>query len=106
MHNYLINLGVKEEDIISDLQGNSTYETLVRVKEFVKDKSVIFCTQELYSYRAIYIAKKIDLDLNVFCADSVIYSHNIRNYVRETFSKVKAVLDCNFSFTKVNSLES
>lgn len=105
MKKYLEKLGVEPKDIISDLKGNSTYETLVRAKEYVGNRKVIFCTQEVYSYRAMYIANSIDLDMDVMCSDSVIYRRNRRNLVRESFSLIKAILNCTIMPIEVDSIE-
>lgn len=94
MYEYLIKLGVPEEDIIRDLQGNSTYETLKRTKDFIGDKSIIFCTQELYSPRAVYIAQNLNLDITIFCSDPMIYRNRGKNTVRESLAQVKAILNC------------
>lgn len=105
MRTYLLNLGVKSEDIISDLKGDNTFATLKRAKEFVGDKSVIYCVQELYSYRAVYIAKHLDLNMTVFCSDPVIYSHNGKNTIRESLAQVKAILNCSIFKPNIYSLE-
>lgn len=106
MYNYLIKMGIPEKDIIRDLQGNSTYETLKRVKDYVGDKSIIFCTQELYSHRAVYIAKKLDLNINIYCSNPVIYVHVGRNTIRESLAQVKAIIDCNFFTPNVFALDT
>lgn len=106
MHQYLTSLGVPKEDIISDLQGNNTYATLKRTKEFVGEKSVIFCTQELYSYRAMYIANKLDLNMNVFCSNPCVYAHTIKNYTREALAQVKAILNCTIFPPNISTLSN
>lgn len=104
MRSYLIKLGVKSEDIISDLKGDNIFATLKRTKEFVGNKSVIFCIQELYSYRAIYIAKHLGLDMTVFCSNPVIYSHTGKSTIREHSAQVKAILNCSIFKPDVPSL--
>ena len=105
MYEYLINSGVKKEDILSDTKGTNTYATLKRVKEYVGDKSVIFCTQELYGYRALYIAKHLNLDMVVLCSDGYIYSSIIKDVIREHLSQVKAILNCTLIIPNVVSIE-
>ncbi len=100
MLSYLVDLGVPKENIIIDLHGDNTFSTLKRVKDFVNNGHVIFCTQEVYSYRALYIANKLDLNMDVFCSDPVIYSGRGKSYVRELFANVKAIL--NFSILQPN----
>lgn len=105
MKNYLISLGVPKDNIISDLNGNSTYETLSRTKDYVGDKTIILCTQELYSYRACFIANNLNLNMYVYCCDPYIYSHNGKNSIRESLAQIKAIFNCKFISPKVVSLE-
>lgn len=107
MRTYLINLGVEKEDIICDVKGNNTYATLKRVKDFVQDKSVILCTQELYSYRAVFIAKHLNLNMWVYCSDPVLYSGIGKKTIREVLAQTKAILNCSiFVPNNITSLES
>lgn len=101
MYDYLISLGINSDDIILDSEGNSTYETLKRVKDFVGDKSVILCTQELYAYRALYIAKHLKLNMYVFCSDPIIYSGLTKAKTRELLAQAKAFLNCTIFPAKV-----
>lgn len=105
MKDYLISLGISKDAIICDLNGNSTYETLSRIKDYANNKSIIFCTQELYSYRACFIAKDLKLNMHVFCCDPYIYSNVGKNSIKESFSQLKAILNCKFIAPKVVSLE-
>lgn len=106
MKEYLINMGVAEEDIISDYSGKNTYATLKRTKEFVNDKSVIFCTQEMFSYRAIYISDNLDLNMVVYCSDPYLYTNIGKNAIREMLAQEKAVLNCTIYAPKVDSIEN
>lgn len=106
MKEYLINVGVAEEDIISDYFGKNTYATLKRTKEFVKDNSVIFCTQEMFSYRAVYISDNLGLNMVVYCSDPYIYTNTGGNIVRETLAQGKAVLNCTIFTPKIDSIEN
>lgn len=106
MKEYLINMGVKEEDIISDYSGKNTYATLKRTKEFVNDKSVIFCTQEMFSYRAVYISNYLELNMVVYCSDPYIYTNIGKNIVREVLAQGKAVFNCTIFAPKVDSIEN
>lgn len=105
MLNHLIKLGVSKEDILCDMKGNSTYETLKRVKDFVGDKKIIFCTQELYSSRALYIADHLNLNMIVYCSDSIIYADKFKSTIRESLAQVKAIINCNFIAPNTASLE-
>lgn len=104
MFNYLLDLGVPKEDILLDFNGNNTYSTLKRTKDFVGNHSVIFCTQEVYSYRAIYIAKHLKLNINIFCSDPMIYSHPLKTNAREYLAQIKAILNCTIFSPKVRNI--
>lgn len=104
MYSYLVRRGIPAEDIVSDINGDNTYATLKRVKEYVGDKSVIFCTQELYSFRALYIAKQLDLNMVVFVSDAVIYVSILKDVVREHLAQVKAILNCTLFVPDVLSI--
>lgn len=104
MYNYLLDLGIPKGDIILDFCGNNTYSTLKRTKEFIGNDSVIFCTQELFSYRAMYIANHLNLNMNIFCSDSVFYSHQVNLHTRECLSRIKAILNCTIFTPKVDSI--
>ena len=62
MKQYLMDLGVKEEDIFMDHAGVDTYTTIKRAKEVFLIKSCIISTQQYHLYRAVYIANKLDID--------------------------------------------
>ena len=62
MKNYAIEKGVKSEDIFMDHAGFSTYESIYRAKEIFKAKKVVIVTQKYHLYRALYIAKQLDLE--------------------------------------------
>lgn len=103
---YIVVPSAKVELTTPGLNGTNTYATLKRVKDFVGDKSVIFCTQELYSYRAIYIANHLSLNMNVFCSDPIIYSDMLKSTIREYLAQVKAVLNCTLFTPSPASLET
>ena len=88
-----------------DLKGDSTYETLKRTKEFVGDKTVTLCTQELYSHRAVYIANNLGLNMTVFCSNPVIYVGRGKDTVRESLAQAKSILDCTLFTPDTTSLE-
>lgn len=62
MKNYAIEKGVKSEDIFMDHAGFSTYESIYRAKVIFKAKRIVIVTQKYHLYRALYIAKQLDLE--------------------------------------------
>ena len=71
MRDYLINLGVIEDDIFMDHAGFSTYDSIYRFRDVFLGKKVIIVTQEYHLYRALYIASKLGIDAYGVRADDI-----------------------------------
>lgn len=93
MKNYLLNLGVKDEDIFMDHAGFDTYDSMYRAKEIFKISSLIVSTQNFHIKRAVYIANKLGLEAYGYpCEDKESYNMAYLN-ARESLAKVKAVCE-------------
>jgi SanA protein len=93
MYNYLIENGIDKKAIYVDKAGLSTYDSLYRVKELLDVKCPLIVTQKYHLYRAVFIARCLDMDAVGVAANkdgnnpiSIIY----RNF-REIFSRVKSI---------------
>ena len=93
---YLLDKGVKSEDIFLDHAGFDTYDSLYRAKKIFEVPSVIVVTQNFHLPRAIYIGKKLNLEIYGLSADRHSYVNIDYNKLREIFSKVKAFFDISF----------
>ena len=93
MKNYAIEKGVKSEDIFMDHSGFSTYESIYRAKEIFKAKKVVIVTQKYHLYRALYIAKQLDLEAYGVGADP-------RQYVGATYREIREILARDKDFIK------
>ena len=93
---YLLDKGVKSEDIFLDHAGFDTYDSLYRAREIFEVSSVIVVTQNFHLPRAVYIGRKLDLEIYGFSADKHLYANVDYNESREIFSKVKAFFDVSF----------
>ena len=93
MKNYAIEKGVKSEDIFMDHAGFSTYESIYRAKEIFKAKKVVIVTQKYHLYRALYIAKQLDLEAYGVGADP-------RQYVGATYREIREILARDKDFIK------
>lgn len=93
MKNYAIEKGVKSEDIFMDHAGFSTYESIYRAKEIFKVKKVVIVTQKYHLYRALYIAKQLDLEAYGVGADP-------RQYVGATYREIREILARDKDFIK------
>jgi len=89
MRNYLIQNGVEEDSIISDNYGISTYDSIVRMKNIIKDEKIIIVTQKYHLYRSIYIAKELDIDAYGVSAREYKYYGQLQRNIREILARVK-----------------
>ena len=93
MKNYLLELGVNDEDIFMDHAGFDTYDSMYRAKEIFKVSSLIVSTQDFHIKRAVYIANKLGIKAYGYpCEDKEKYSMTYLN-ARESLAKVKAVIE-------------
>ena len=93
MKNYAIERGVKSEDIFMDHAGFSTYESIYRAKAIFKAKRIVIVTQKYHLYRALYIAKQLDLEVYGVGADP-------RQYVGATYREIREILARDKDFIK------
>jgi len=86
-----ITQGIPKSDIFLDHAGFSTYESMVRASKIFECDDVVIVTQRFHLYRAIYIARRMDLDAIGVCADLTNYRKktDIKNITREFFARVK-----------------
>ena len=90
MFDYLVNLGVAEDDIFMDHAGFSTYDSIYRFRDVFLGKKVIIVTQEYHLYRALYIASKLGLDAYGVKADDINYVALMKkNETREFLARNK-----------------
>lgn len=93
--NYLLERGVRKNDIFLDHAGLDTYDSLYRAKEVFKIKSAIIATQNFHLPRAVYIGRTLGIDSYGFRADRHLYRDIKLNELREIFADVKAFIDVN-----------
>lgn len=89
MKEYAMQNGVPEADIIMDEEGFSTYESLSRAKQVYGIEKLVIVTQKYHLYRALYIAKHMDITA-VGC-DATLHSYGGQLYreIREILARVK-----------------
>ena len=74
MKDYLVCLGVPEDDIFMDHAGADTYTTMKRAKEVFMVDSCIIATQKYHLYRAVYIANRMDMEATGIACDVFVSS--------------------------------
>lgn len=90
MRDYLLKEGVLSSDVFQDHAGFSTYDSIYRAKYIFNAKKVIIVTQEYHLYRALYLAKCLDLEAVGIVADDVPYKGiMVKNEIREILSRDK-----------------
>jgi len=89
MSNYLINNGINKDNIVEDVYGISTYDSIYRIKDKVIDKKVIIVTQKYHLYRSVYIAKGLGIDSVGISAKEYNYPMQIYRDIREILARLK-----------------
>ena len=97
MKQYAVDAGIPEEDILSDPEGYSTYETMQRAREVYSLKNIVAVTQTYHLYRAMYIAKDLGMDVKGASADLDTYSGQLYRDCREILARVKDFGLCLFN---------
>ena len=92
MREFAIRLGADGEDILSDDEGFSTYESVFRAKNEFDAESLIIVTQGYHLYRALYIAKRMGIDAYGVSADLREYRGQTLRDLREVAARVKDFL--------------
>src|SRR5690606_22106787 len=94
MYRELMAQGVPEAAITMDFAGFRTFDSVVRAKAvFGLDRFTVI-TQKYHSYRAVFIGRKMDLNVVAYLAPATSDGGpGNRHPVREVFARTKAVLD-------------
>lgn len=97
MRSALVALGVPDTVVFLDYAGFRTFDSMVRAKKVFGQDSITVISQHWHNQRAIYVARKQDMDIVGFDAkDAVVRKAYFKNHAREILAKVKAVLDVCF----------
>lgn len=88
---YLLDAGVKPQDIFLDHAGFDTYSSMYRARAVFEASSVIIVTQDFHLPRALYIARSLGMQAYGFVATGD--SATAYDYMREIPASGKAVLD-------------
>ena len=94
MKNYLKENGIPSENIFMDHAGLSTYDSIYRAKKIFKASKVVIVTQKYHLYRALYIAKSIDLKSQGIPANKQKYAFQSKRDIREIAARIKDFFQC------------
>lgn len=89
MKAFAVEQGVKSEDIFMYHAGFSTYESVYRAKEIFKATKIICVTQKYHLYRALYTAKRLDIECVGISADLHKYRGETAREMREVLARTK-----------------
>jgi SanA protein len=99
MHDYAVQLGVPEEDIVLDYAGRRTYDTCYRAKTIFGLQEAILITQDFHLPRALYTCGQLGMDVVGVSADRRIYQRRAFLFwnLRELFATLTALWEVNIS---------
>lgn len=89
----LTKAGIPSQAITMDFAGVRTFDSISRAKAVFNLEQMTVITQEYHAYRAVFIAKKLNIRVAGYAATSDSIGVFSRTYIREVFARVKAVLD-------------
>ena len=89
----LIKKGIPSSKLYLDYAGFRTLDSVVRCKEIFGQSSITVISQQFHNERAIYIAKRNDINAIGFNAKDVNVHYGFKTRLRERFARVKMVLD-------------
>ena len=96
MKDYAIKEGVPSEDIFMDHAGFSSYDSIYRAKEIFGAKKILIITQQYHLYRALHIAKKLELEAYGVASNLREYPNQLFREIREIFARNKDFVKCYF----------
>jgi SanA protein len=99
MLQFMLNNGVRKEDVFVDHAGFRTLDTMIRARVVYQIQDAIFVSQEFHQARAYFIAKKVGIHLHSYESDMRIYRGSNYYRFREIFARLLAWIDMNLFHT-------
>ncbi len=85
--------GVPSADITMDFAGFRTLDSIVRAQQVFGLQRAIIITQRYHAYRAVFIGKKLGMDVVAYAAPGEEPGFDLRLTVREWLARLRVVLD-------------
>ncbi len=95
MKKYVLDAGVREEDVFVDREGFDTYDSMYRAKMVFGVKQVLVVTQTFHLSRAVYIARSLGIEAAGVAAQPVEDMQFLRD-IREVGARGKDFLTSYF----------
>ena len=96
----LIKEGIPENAITLDYAGFRTLDSVIRCKKVFGQNKFIIISQRFHLERALFIAKKYDIDAIGFSAQYPPGNYSTKTRIREYFAKTLAVIDLYIIYKK------
>ena len=93
MIKYALNLGVNEQDLLADYNGDRTYETCRRAGSEFNITNAILISQNFHLPRALFLCSSFGINSTGVSSDLRFYEHQNSLRVREFFALDLAVFD-------------
>ena len=97
MKEYLINNRIPEEDIVVDVYGLSTYDSIYRLKNVYNIDKVVIITQNYHLYRSLYIANSLGIEAYGMPSSGEDYFGQTTRELREILARNKDFLTSLFN---------
>jgi SanA protein len=97
MKNELIRFGIPAEKIFLDHAGFRTYDSVIRMNKIFGQKSFTVISQDFHNRRAVFIAKRLNLNAIGYNAKEVNKYYGFKTILREKFARVKVFTDLLFN---------
>lgn len=85
--------GIPDSCITLDFAGFRTLDSVVRCKKVFGQNKVTIVSQRFHLERALFIARKYDMDAIGFVSEDAPQQYGFYTYIREYFAKFLAVID-------------
>lgn len=93
MRKALIAAGIPANKITLDYAGFRTLDSVIRCKEVFGQSEIIIISQRFHLERAVFIAKKHEMDAIGLAAQDPPDQYSFKTHFREYFAKTKAIID-------------
>lgn len=93
MKQELTKAGIPDSVIYLDYAGFRTFDSMVRAKEIFGQTKFIVVSQKFHNERAIFIARKYNMEVYGYNAEDVSAASGFKTKVRELFARVKVFID-------------
>jgi SanA protein len=94
--NELIKKGIPGHKVFLDYAGFRTLDSVIRAKEIFGQEKITIISQEFHNERAIYLARKNDIEAVGFNARNVSRRYGMKVQIREYLARTKVFLDILF----------